>query len=627
MRHMTILLAGAALALSGCGGGEGSQAQASTSAAPTPAASTNGTACVAGTWKTPATTLHPNIRYESDHFAFRWVGDPTTVDKAKQAASFLEGVYAFYASTGLPEPFCASPDKAKINVVISTDAVVETGGGDDQGLPLIRFNAPTLDEKQVMAHELTHVFQQFSGHMAATPYTYWFWESHANWMSSQVPELRGDVNCGDQLTQTAHLSLGSARTRYCTWQIWEYLKDRYGYAAVQDIWRKAPKIGEAGQATADPFSVLMSNLGWSVSQLNDEIGNWALHNVTWDYTNPDGSDQGAVYRANFGPYTSQFGNGPRRIVEMLPIDLPNRRFAVPAAWAPQRFGYNVIRLAPDEGATSVTVAFRSVTQTAPATTRFPGLPNEPATIPAPASGWRWSIVVVDRNGKPRYGALQRGGDEQLTVALQPGDQGVYVVVAGTPTEYQKIVFNQPYYSIYRYPYMIQLTGALPWGFQPGAPTPTYKGHAHPNGGGWVADGAEVDASAYVGPYAKVIGGKVQGNARLEDNAILLSGTVSGNAVLAGLATVDGGTFSDSARADTWYGVIGGFGPVTLSGTAQLRGDFTQSDAGYSGNLAFTASKGVFFGPNRPGDASAANKGANLTEAPAEVTATPNYVWR
>ena len=54
-------------------------------------------------------------------------------------------------------------------------------------------------------------------------------------------------------------------------------------------------------------------------------------------------------------------------------------------------------------------------------------------------------------------------------------------------------------------------------------------HQHPNGGGWVADSAAVDDSAYVGPNARV-----SGEARVYDNA-----QVSGNAQVYGNARVSG----------------------------------------------------------------------------------------
>lgn len=47
-------------------------------------------------------------------------------------------------------------------------------------------------------------------------------------------------------------------------------------------------------------------------------------------------------------------------------------------------------------------------------------------------------------------------------------------------------------------------------------------HQHSNGGGWVADTASVDKTAYVGPYASVYG-----SAKVSDNA-RVSGKVTGS---------------------------------------------------------------------------------------------------
>tara|TARA_B110000037_G_scaffold3093_1_gene3507 strand:+ start:2809 stop:7308 length:4500 start_codon:yes stop_codon:yes gene_type:complete len=63
-----------------------------------------------------------------------------------------------------------------------------------------------------------------------------------------------------------------------------------------------------------------------------------------------------------------------------------------------------------------------------------------------------------------------------------------------------------------------------------------SGKPHPNGGGWVADTAEVDETAYVGPGAMVVGAsQVRENAVIEDSAIVL-----GRSVISGNAKVSGG---------------------------------------------------------------------------------------
>ena len=74
-------------------------------------------------------------------------------------------------------------------------------------------------------------------------------------------------------------------------------------------------------------------------------------------------------------------------------------------------------------------------------------------------------------------------------------------------------------------------------------------HQHPNGGGWVANTATVDASAFVGSYAQVYG-----NAR-----------VSGNAQVSGYARVSGNTrVSGNARV---YGDAWVLNPLTIIGSA------------------------------------------------------------
>lgn len=649
-----LLLAG----LSACGGGGGggvvqaSNSSVASSASTSSAANANSSsssssssssqavgACASGTWVVGNSSL-PEIQYESAHVAIRANSGVITLAKAKAAAEALETAYAFYTqNAGLPDLACASTVKYKVNVEVSTTSSNPNGGRDSLGLPYIGTDPTTMENKQTMAHELVHVFQVDLGTMLNSAagdryYTAWFAESHAVWMSTQVPGLRSEAACTNKPKQVdfPHIYFGSVRTRYCSFTFWEFLKNRYGYQVVSDIWVKGPKSTDSAAATADPFTVLMANQGWSVSQLNDLFGEWAMHNVTWDYTNPDGTDQGAIYKSEFGGYDVNYSSASRmrRTAELYPIDLANRRFAIPSAWAPQRWGYNLIRIIPDTGATSVHVAFRGVFQASPATTSLPGLPNEPASIPAPASGWRWGIVAVDSAGKPRYGDLKSGADEAIDFALQTGDQSVYMIVLGAPTQMQQIKDDQPYYSVYRFPYMLEFGNAMPFGYQADAGVPFSGAKRHANGGGWIGGSAKVDASAYVGPYARVVQGSVLGNARIEDNAVMFGGTVSGNAVLGGMTILAGVNTQvrDSAAIWTVLDTVGAdLNTINLSGTARIVGDVAQTDVRNYAAQPFTASQGVFYGLLYSSSATDPGKGANLVSQPAEITATPGYIWR
>src|SRR6185503_13737456 len=168
------------------------------------------------------------------------------------------------------------------------------------------------------------------------------------------------------------------------------------------------------------------------------------------------------------------------------------------------------RLFPDAGATSVTVTFRGVTQ---------GGAN---------SGWRWGLVATDSGiTTPRYSALQRGSDAELTFCVNPGES-LWLVVTAAPTVIQKIIWDQPYPSIYRYPFMVAFQGAWPEGFRNGQQDACASGQRHSNGGGCAPAG--LSTSVYVGPYAQVLGGNVSGNARIEDHAIVSGGTITGGTV-------------------------------------------------------------------------------------------------
>ncbi len=264
-------------------------------------------ACVAGKWSPVATDpADPNaklpLRYETRHFAFHWAGDLVSTDVAKSAGEHLEYVWSYFLGTlDFPEPDCGIAAKRKANVFIDASYGL-TGGVDDAGNIGMWIGPGGLKDRFGLAHELTHSLQGGTGSFRDTPYGGWLWESHANWMTTQLPEFRGNVHCSALSVNYPHLYYGSTRVRYCNWQFLEYLKDRFGYAVVNDIWRKAPKRGEPGADKADPIEVLMRNQGWTLAQLNDAFGDWAMHNAHWDYTNPDGSDQGAIYRREYGGY-------------------------------------------------------------------------------------------------------------------------------------------------------------------------------------------------------------------------------------------------------------------------------------------------------------------------------------
>jgi hypothetical protein len=263
---------------------------------------------------------------------------------------------------------------------------------------------------------------------------------------------------------------------------------------------------------------------------------------------------------------------------------------------------------------------RAAVQSASAVSKLPGLADEPASVPSPNAGWRYGLVAVGSDDKTRYGTMRSGTNGTADIALRPGDKGLFLVVMATPTVMQKIRWDQPYYSIYRYPWMVQFTGATPQNYQPDAVI-LGGGHRHANGGGWVGPTASVASTAYVGPYARVLSGTVSGVARVEDHAVVADqAQVLGSAGIGGLTVLRKNTIvRDTAMARTTFVGLGEYeNNIILSGTAGLIGDVEQRGASFA--------RGYYYGFVDPTAAIDRKRGSTLIAPVPEITATPNYIW-
>ena len=562
--------------------------------------------CTAGAW----TAGGP----DPDHAAFKLIAEsahfavysdeniaPAT---AQSATEYLESTVwptFFGAPLYMREPLCNSATKTKASIHVHSDWGL-TGGSWATGRMGMWIGSSALADHWGLAHEFTHGVQSVQGGMSCNQSNTcgWIYESHANWQAQQLPEYHSkEVHCSEMLANAPHLYLGSTRDRYCNWQFMEFLKDMYCPAAVNAIW--------TGMPSKDPFSAIMNARGWNIGQLNDFFGQWAMHNVTWDYRDPapqssTANDQGALYRSKYGSI-SDASRTERRLRRTLlePLDTSypsNRRFMSPFYWAPQRWGYNVVRLYPEAGASTVSVTFRGLNQ------------------PGANADFRWGLVATDAAlAKPRYSKLQSGTDGALRFCVQPGEP-LFLVVVATPSVQQSIVWDQSYPTIYRYPYLVELGNAWPEGFQGGKQDACPSGLArHENGGGCAP--AATAASVFVGPYAAILGGTVSGSARIEDHATVVKGTVTGGTIgalsLIGSTTANAFTVADSAQVRTTFYPVGFFeSGQGLSGTASLLGDVEYRGQGTN------RSSGSFSGFVDDTTSSATST---------EITTPPPYTWR
>jgi hypothetical protein len=517
-----------------------------------------------GTWRAggPSESNFTLLK-ETAHFTF-YSDEAISDADLTQAADTLENVWhnLFDANLLMPEIYSDRADKIKPAVHIHSGWGFNGGGWwEGQTLRLGMWIAPAgLKDRWILAHEFTHGWQTWmssKGGMSCnqTNTCGWIWESHANFIPRQLPENQHSTHCSEMLVNAPHLYLGSTRDRYCNWQFMEFLKDKYGIDAVTQIW---------ATPGSDPFTNLQMSRGWTLAQLNDFIADWAMHNVVWDYkATPD------AFRKGYGNITvADRAERMRRLMPLEALDdnwATNRRFVSPFYGAPQRLGYNVVRLFPTVGATTVSVKFRGVAQ------------------PGSDADFRWGLVATNAEfTSARYSALQRGLDGNLTFMVNPGEP-LFLVVAATPSVFKTIVWDDDYNTIWRYPYMVELENAWPQGFQDGRRDACPAGTGrHSNGGGCAPAGTP--ATVHVGPYATVLpGGQVSGNARIEDQAIVVKGPVTGGTV-GGLSIIGtagtGFTVSGSAQVRTTFYPLGFFNAGQgASSTLNLYGDVEYTGTG------------------------------------------------
>ena len=658
------------------------------------------------TWKPVCVSAGHTLLASSEHFEIckkakhdDGSANNATLDAtvAQNALTTLEHIFSVYHDSAewiYPQPSNANEKLKSVAYLFedskmaalyggaNTEACVKNKSGKDECSPGLWLGSGSFKDLWGLAHEYAHGLQSVAGWMGTNASAGWICESHANWMAHQVNPTDAHY-CSEALINFPYLYYGSTRDRYCNWQFMEHLKEEFGggwkgVQAVNRMWMNKINDGENGYDTQTPFDAMIGAYDWKYTDLAEQLGKFAMKNATLEY---EGAKK-ALYKKTWGDYefdtrrTTGYGDIYRRHSRVTMLNEIDSFYQVPNYWAPQRFGYNLVRLYPDSVG-KVTVKFRGIVQESkPAP--YQCLGNEsywewsaaqnkwvsktrcnlsPDVMPDPGSSWTVGLVAEGADGTPRYSAMKSGTAFNLDIETKPNDKALWLTVTATPKDLYTITWDQFYYTIYRYPYMIRVENGKPEGYEPGAWKPAgYKagngdseGSAtgfkrHENGGGWVSTKANVASTVYVGPNAVVNGGTISGNARIEDFAVVNGGTISGKAVVRGRALVTAGTIGDNAMLedDAWLvsgsitgnakvgalsiivnstvtddaqvqGVMWAVSGKKLSGTAQLRGDLEN-------NFSKELTKGVFYGMVDDGMLADATYGANRTAAATEATA-------
>jgi autotransporter-associated beta strand protein len=414
----------------------------------------------------------------------------------------------------------------------------------------LQVNPPTW----IIPHELTHCiqFHNTSGHVNGE----WF-ETHANyarerWLQHYQNVYPNRSNIEALGVRDGHFMMSSGRNYYLTWPFMYYVDTNpdnlpdLSEGMIRRVWQET-QPGEFPMMALDRITPTTS--------LKDLSGYYARRCATWDFSNQTAMN--AELNAQ----------DPTRNARHFFTDLIQRPDAptwwrVPPNKAPAQGAYAMHELIPNgSGAGRVVMV------------NLQGLADS-----ARGADWRASLIAVSDTGVERYTPLWSNGNSSITLAAN--ENKLFLSVAGTPDVYRygghdEATFRfRSHPSRSRFHYQVQVTGATPRVRTNGATSGLTQ---HSNGGGWKS--VTVPNSVFIGPNARVTGGTVSGNARIEDYAVVSGGTVNSNAIISGNAWVRGGTVTGDARVRDWAIVDGG----TISGNARVL-----EHATVEGNLQDTA---------------------------------------
>ncbi len=503
----------------------------------------------------PGDVYLTNAEWNSDNemsskrFRFIWSAaraaqgvNSTTARGALRNAEEAWQVYTKVMGYREPAESTTSPNgnKYKVNFLCIYDGywMSSTGGGfaymniEPSGLQI---DPPTW----IIPHELMHVFQHHNNNGNYSGQ----WETHANygrarWLKhyqNLYPNKAGIEALG---VRDGHFMISSGRNYYLTWPFLYFVDDNpdnlpdLSDGMIKRLWQEGLP-GEFWATTLDRLTPTTS--------LKDISGYYARRCATWDFSNQ------TAMNADLNSQDST------RNARHLFTDLVQRADApgwwrVPPNKAPAQGAYAMHELIP-----TGTGAGRVVT------VNLQGLADS-----ARGADWRASFIAVSDTGVERYTPLWNSGSSSITLAAN--ENKLYLSVAGTPDWYANgghDEASEPFRSHpsrSRFHYQVQVTGATPRERDNGSTSGLTQ---HSNGGGWKS--VTVPSTVFIGPNARVTGGSVTGNARIEDYAVVSGGTVNSSAIIGGHAWVRGGTVTGNARVRDWAIVDNG----TISGNARV----------------------------------------------------------
>ncbi len=500
---------------------------------------------------------------ESKHFRFLW-NDTVAAQSAwrtTMAYNTLRNAeecwQLFVKKMGYREPAqntaTQTGTKYKLNIT-SWHGGYWAGGDTFGGTTLARLNITPDGLREnpptgVLPHELMHCFQM---HNTSSYVPGAWWEGHANYGRERYLQHYGVLFPSNQRSgidptylRCAHQILAHGRDYYLSWPMFLYLDENpdglsdLGEGTNVKLWQ---------QTQINEYPLMALERLTPTNNFKDIVGYFARRGATYNYSTK--ADILAAL-ASFGAPLDNTATARWQFTDLVQRTDDTNWWRVPYEMAPMQGAYTIHELVPIG-----TGAGRVVS------VNFRGLPDSTR-----GADWRASFIVISDSGAERYSTLWSNGVNSVTLAAN--ENKVYLSVAGAPAQFYTGAssanfegdFNESMYpyrswpSKARFPYEMQVVAGATFKVRDNGSTAGLVQHS--NGGGYRAAAVSVPTSVYIGPNARVLGGSVSGNARIEDYALVTAGTVNGNAIISGHAWVRGGTVTGNAKVRDWALVEGG----------------------------------------------------------------------
>jgi carbonic anhydrase/acetyltransferase-like protein (isoleucine patch superfamily) len=384
-------------------------------------------------------------------------------------------------------------------------------------------------------HEFGHAWQVTAGGFNGSNSSGSWWEAHANWMQLQF--LNSYPQAGGYLYNSVFYP-AHGRDYYDSWMIFEAAREdsRYGPAWVNEVWTNATPEQQVNEYIIDRMIRLdSSGSADKAGAVKDLWGDMARKMVTWDYER-----QRWLAQANTPWHGDTWEWYTRCRAPLVRMPGTEGWYRPAREHMPQQFGFHFVPLTATPG-TTVSCNF------------------QPLSDFVRQSDWRACLVAVNTAGEASYSSLWNIGTQSITLSSDQDE--LYLMVIAVP---KPMKIADPAWLEYtrdsglQFPYAVSFTNSGPLNVT--YPAQNRSGmHQHPNGGGWVANSATVDATSYVGPNAQVLNtAQVLGNARIEEYAVVRNNAVvSDNAVVSGHAMVyENARVSGNAKVRDWAMVCG-----------------------------------------------------------------------